>query len=579
MPPWEKYVAPVEPGPWSKYGQTPMEEPETPSVPAPTMGEVALNAIPKGLANLANTPVAIWNLAKAGAAAMHPQIKEEATPTPNYPMMGMEKIGAYDPNKEPQTPIQRIIDTAIQGAVATAAAPASGIAGIASNLAIGAASGAAAATTKELTGSELLAIAAGALTPFALRRPMVNINPVKKETLQDAQSAGYVVQPSTVKPTFTTNRLESVAGKAAVAQDAALRNQEVTNRLAAKAIGLPEETPITMGTLEAVREKASEAYKKINDLLPGGGLQSLKVKTIEQRPMMSGPSTGLRVRETRGALPETSTIDTSSGLVNVNELRDESGRLIGLKTASPTAPLEGLKVTETSRGQNVPGGLQGLKVSVQETRATNKLEELKQLRADASLNYQHYARSADPKSLRKANLLSAKASAIENEFEKAALASGQPELVDQFKAARQLIARTYDIEKALNLSDGNVSAQVIGRLLDQGKPLTGELRVIGKFAQAFPRVAREGSMVPPAGVSGTDSAASALLGVAGYGVGGPAGIAAAGLPLLRAPARNIVLGQRYQSSILREGTPLYQAAIRGGLSGTALIDYYDAVEK
>ena len=76
--------------------------------------------------------------------------------------------------------------------------------------------------------------------------------------------------------------------------------------------------------------------------------------------------------------------------------------------------------------------------------------------------------------------------------------------------------------------------------------MTGELATIGKMANSFKDVMREGGNVPSPGVSGTDAAASALLGVAGAAGGGPMGLLAGGLPLLRGPARNLVLSPAFQ---------------------------------
>src|SRR6185436_19833858 len=106
--------------------------------------------------------------------------------------------------------------------VGTAISPASGIAGVARNIGMGIASGTAAGMTKEGTGSDLAAMAVGMATPFAVRgafssganAPLLR-NPVKLATAQEGMAAGYVVPPSYLKPSFSTNRIESISGKAA----------------------------------------------------------------------------------------------------------------------------------------------------------------------------------------------------------------------------------------------------------------------------------------------------------------------------------------------------------------------------
>lgn len=479
------------------------EQGSTKSKEPPSTIDVALNAIPKGVANLLNAPVALKNLAMKGVAALpfaghFPALQQAAETTENYPMQAAEKLGVVDPAKNPQTGIQRVVDTAVQAGVGAAAGPGS----LLRNVATGVTSGAVGQTTKEVTGSDLLGMAAGILTPFAIsavsaasKAPKSAAgHEVRDQTLKEAQGLGFVVQPSTVKPTFTTNRLESVAGKAAVAQDASLRNQEAVNKIASRSIGLPEDAPLTLSTINKVREEAGKAYDDVENLMQ-------------------------QSRQNMAWFPR--------------------------------------------------------------YHEKNLVEQLKQARADANALYKQYDRNADPNTLKQAKAMETHAESIDRDMEQIATSLGQPELIDRLKAARQVYARTYDVERALNLGDGNVSLPIIGRMLDQGRPLSGELKIAGKFAQAFPRFSREAASVPSPYSSGTDAASSAMLGTVGYGAaGGPAGLVAAGLPLLRAPVRNIVLSQRYQSGLLPAPqspstvSPLFQSAVAANAMPTPFKQEY-----
>lgn len=552
----------------------------------PSMGAVAGNAAMKGVAStvdmFGNAPTNAFNLGQGvigytAEALGHPEVWADRTygTQPNLAHKGLTALGLIKPENEPQSMGQRVLDTAVQAGVGLAASPASGIMGVAKNAALGMASGAAASVTKEATGSDLLALAVGMAVPMALSGALSSranaptlVNPVKKTTLQESQAAGYIVNPSAIKPSTTTNRLESIAGKAAVKQEASLRNQTITNQLAAKSIGLPEDTILTPGALEDVRTQAGKAYEEVQQLNPSTILQGMKVKTMQERAMLPGPATGINVRKVNA--------DPLMTGMNVQEIRNEQGILQGLKTRQVSqgqqpGALEGLKTTVTSRGQEIPGPLERLKVNVKETRGVNPLEELKDARAQATSYYKHYDRSADPASLKQAKQFSARANILENQIEQQALKAGKPELMPRLRAARQLIARTYDVERALNMGDGNVSATVIGRLLSQGRPLGGELKIIGKFAQAFPSVTREGAMIPASGVSGTEAGMSAVLGTLGYGAaGGPVGLMAAGLPLLRSPARSLLLSDMYQRRLLAEPPALNQAMLKSIVAGRAV---------
>jgi hypothetical protein len=199
-------------------------------------------------------------------------------------------------------------------------------------------------------------------------------------------------------------------------------------------------------------------------------------------------------------------------------------------------------------------------------------EQLKQARHESHAWYKRYDRSADPSDLAKAKTFETVATSLEHDIELVAKAAGKPDLLKELKAARQLIAKTYTVERALNVGDGNVSAAVMGRMLDQGKPLTGELKLIGRFAQAFPSVAREGAKVPSPGVSGTDAAATAILGTMGYGQMGPPGVMAAGLPLLRGPARRATLSETIQNRLVRPQAPLRSTILKSTLAGRELTE-------
>lgn len=87
-------------------------------------------------------------------------------------------------------------------------------------------------------------------------------------TLAEAKAAGYVVPPFETNSTGTTNALGSVGGKAATKQQATIQNQQITNALAAKSIGLNPNQPITMPAIEAVRNEAGKAYQAVASLSP-----------------------------------------------------------------------------------------------------------------------------------------------------------------------------------------------------------------------------------------------------------------------------------------------------------------------
>jgi hypothetical protein len=91
-------------------------------------------------------------------------------------------------------------------------------------------------------------------------------NTTKDETWQAAKQAGYVVPPSAVKSSLLGNRLESISGKAAISQEAAAKNQAVTNKLAAKFMGLPDDVPVSASAIDDFMKEQGKVYAKVASL-------------------------------------------------------------------------------------------------------------------------------------------------------------------------------------------------------------------------------------------------------------------------------------------------------------------------
>jgi hypothetical protein len=115
------------------------------------------------------------------------------------------------------------------------------------------------------------------------------------------------------------------------------------------------------------------------------------------------------------------------------------------------------------------------------------VEQLRSLRAESRKQRDLYYSSEgkNPEALQKSLAAREQAQALELAIEDAVTRAGKPELAAKLRKARETIAKSYDAEDALNLGTGDFDARVFGRKLDQGKPLTGNFEIIGKFQQAF----------------------------------------------------------------------------------------------
>ena len=291
-------------------------------------------------------------------------------------------------------------------------------------------------------------------------------NTVKAITQAAGQKEGYVIPPYEANPSMTNKVLGGIAGKAATGQQASLNNQEVTTKLAGRALGIPEGTEITPAVLNAVRHEAAAPYREIASLSHA---------------------------------------------------------------------------------------------------ADKDLEALKQARFEANAQHKFYQRSADPSALKAAKQAETTVDALETSIEQHAVQAGRPELVPALKAARTTIAKTYNVENALNLGDAQVSAPTLGRQLDRGAPLSGELETIAKFQQTFPKNMVEGASVPAPGVSKIGAGLGTLLGTSvGIGTHNPAlGVLAAIAPEVASQSvRKFMLsqpGQRLMNTPMNANTETAQA--------------------
>jgi hypothetical protein len=182
--------------------------------------------------------------------------------------------------------------------------------------------------------------------------------------------------------------------------------------------------------------------------------------------------------------------------------------------------------------------------------AAGTLEKLKETRNEATQYFREYDSTQRVAALKKANRLKADAAGMETQLESIALQHGMPDLIPELRAARVAIAKTHDVERALNVGTGSVSAPVLGRMVDKGKPVSGGLEVAGRFQQAFPHFMREGEKVTSPEVSATNIMAAGALGYGGYQALGLPGVAAAGIPFLRGGARAGLLSSPVQNALL-----------------------------
>lgn len=279
---------------------------------------------------------------------------------------------------------------------------------------------------------------AGLLGRF--KKPMEPATAALSGHVKEAVETGYKVSPEVARVGGLPEVVSAIGDPAKVAQSLSLRNQENTNALVRKALGLPSDAYLTPDVLNAVRKRESAPYKEIVDAL--GDRVPLGARYLKKVDMIRG-----RIDNALKDFPDV--------VKNV----DIDGLIAGMKGVER----EGERYAS----------------------ANGILEAIRSLRAQSGRNL-HMMAAPEKQALGVAQKEAA--NALEWLMEDTLKKSGQEGLATAFRAARQKIAQTYDVEAALNASTGNVSARYLGQLFDKGKPLSGELKTIAQTAQRFPQV-------------------------------------------------------------------------------------------
>jgi hypothetical protein len=313
------------------------------------------------------------------------------------------------------------------------------------------------------------------------------------------------------RPSVIDNLIEGYGGKVKTEQAFSAANQSNTNRLIRQGLGLGEGDKLTLDEVFSVREEAGQAYDAIKS--HGGNFTETDAY--------------------RAALDRIDRVASNSTRKVLNNEQIKS-------------------LVQDLRGDFTPD---------------EAIEVVKKLRADASLNIT--ARDPNARALGFAQKRAAQAvdDLIGEHLE------GTP-LYESYRQARQVIAKTYDVEKALNSATGDVSGPKLAKLAAK-RSLTSELKEVAEFAKAFPGAARDitqaGSRPGPA-ISPLDVATGAIGAAAGHG--GMAHRALAGAAMLGRPlARKYLLSDMAQAGLRPQAAaPLEQRILpaAGALGGANL---------
>jgi hypothetical protein len=304
-----------------------------------------------------------------------------------------------------------------------------------------------------------------------------------------AIAEGATLPPTQVNPSMINRIIEGISGKQQTSQIASVKNQQLINEQARKALNLAPDVEITPQVLQQFRAEKGLAYD------------------------------ALRANPTY-----------------------YSDKQFFADLGKETARLQNMKALDVSAELKLLNNLKQINFNGDEL-----VESIKRLRDSAQTNSSPLANARD-KDLGRAQKFAAQQ--LEALAERNLTNFNQPDVMANFKQARQDIAKSYTIEKALNATTGNVSGADLGNLARKGKIVPAELQTLanaaGAYPTAFQNVARIGS-VP--GFSPLDIGTA---GIASAAAGNPSVMLSAAT---RPTLRSLAVSPMYQRNMFPSSQP------------------------
>lgn len=336
-------------------------------------------------------------------------------------------------------------------------------------------------------------------------------NAVRDATLRAGLEEGYMTTPGSVTPQSKHIMAERMAGKTNLEQLMSVNNQDVTNKLARRAVGIDDTAPLTSENMLAIR---NAEYKKGYEPVERLGQVSTDAQYLDDMINIESKYTG----------PE--------------------------KSFPGAAPDEVTKLLKT--------------FTVGKFDAKDAVQVMRRLKEEARANF-----TKGDTAVAKAQTDIAKA--LENQIERSLAAAPTPNaatLLEQFRLSRQRMAISHSIEDAIREGSGSVEAKKLAKALQDGKYLSNELKTAAQFSNVFPRVSTPPSTIgTPAAGTMMGTPVSGFGGLIGGGLGYLAGDAtgmsvgtAAGLygpAMVSEGMRRYLMSQGVQNNLI----PTYESTL------------------
>ena len=393
-------------------------------------------------------------------------------------------------------------------------------------------------SAKELAiGTALPAVVGGGVQAVLPKLPggrvesVPGVTPQKIRTLEEGQAKGLSVLPTTLDPSFSNKQLESYGGAVASKRQVQQANAEKVPALIREELDLVPDADgrvaeLSPGLLKQLRKDAGEAYNVIDEI-------QKKAKTeLDQ------------LEKARAQ------IDLEPDPKQREILLDQYDQQIASNKA------------------------------ILETQAAADVKKLRELRGESQKNFDKYYNSGgkNVEAQTAAYDLKDQAKQLELDIEDAMRKAGFEDAANNLQRAREKIAKTYNVEEAMNFGDFSIDPGTFAKQLDRGVPLSGNLKLLGQFKLAFRDSLADPTKIPAPGVSNVSSILQTVMGVGAFGgtEGLPlparlalSGAATVALPVTRDMARKRLLSPSVQESLSEAISPKLFASAEAAAAGTA----------
>lgn len=271
----------------------------------------------------------------------------------------------------------------------------------------------------------------------ASRAAAKSSNVTRDAVLLQGVNAGYRFDPAHTNPSemgLLTKSARQFSGMRSSEAMLSRHNQDVTNSLAKRALGLADDVDLESAIPMVIKDSLDD-YANLSSALSKAGTIPIKAESKTK---------------------------VASLLADYDKIAEAAPEI---SAKNPT--IEGIK-DFLSRGE-IDGGA--------------AIRVVRRLREKAATGFKAIGDDAAHEA---AKIQRATADAIEDAIDRALTDSGDDAALSAFRAARVRLAKAFDVESALD--GGQVSAAKLARLKSRGRPLTDELELIAEVGSRFPKV-------------------------------------------------------------------------------------------